>query len=69
MHERTTFAAGDIYNVDETALTTVHKPEKSLIEKSQKQVGLTLMLLSTASGPMMLLLTLWMLKSQNLKNP
>jgi len=30
----------DIYNVDETALTTVHKPEKIWTEINLKQVGL-----------------------------
>jgi len=30
----------DIYNVDETALTTVQKPENILSEKNLKQVGL-----------------------------
>lgn len=34
------FAACDIYNVDETALTTVHKPPKILTQKNLKQVGL-----------------------------
>jgi len=35
------FAVSDIYNVDETALTTVHKPENILAERKLiKQVGL-----------------------------
>lgn len=33
------FQPVDIYNVDETNLTTVHKPPKILAEKGQKQVG------------------------------
>ena len=31
----------NIYNMDETALTTVHKPEKILAQKNIKQVGLS----------------------------
>lgn len=37
--EKYKFEPGDIYNVDETALTTVHKPAKILAEKNVKQVG------------------------------
>ena len=33
------FAPNMIYNVDETALTTVHKPPKILASKNAKQVG------------------------------
>lgn len=33
------FEPMSIYNVDETALTTVHKPPKVLAEKGEKQVG------------------------------
>lgn len=34
------FEPGAIYNVDETALTTVHKPAKILAQKNVKQVGI-----------------------------
>lgn len=37
--ERYHFEPGSIYNVDETALTTVHKPPKILAAKGEKQVG------------------------------
>ncbi|XP_067939803.1 uncharacterized protein [Watersipora subatra] len=33
------FLPADIYNVDETALTTVHRPPKVIAEKSLRQVG------------------------------
>lgn len=35
------FEPGSIYNVDETALTTVHKPGKILAQKNVKQVGIS----------------------------
>lgn len=38
--ERQKFEPGSIYNIDETALTTVHKPGKILAEKNVKQVGI-----------------------------
>lgn len=32
------FGASDIWNIDETALTTVHKPPKVIAQKNAKQV-------------------------------
>jgi len=37
--KRHEFTAMSIYNVDETALTTVHKPPKVIVKKGEKQVG------------------------------
>lgn len=37
--EKNKFTATDIYNLDETGVTTVHKPPKILAEKGCKQVG------------------------------
>lgn len=37
--ERSNFSAGDIYNVDETGVTTVQKPAKVIAVKGAKQVG------------------------------
>jgi len=39
VYARHEFTASDIWNCDETALTTVHKPQKVLAEKGLKQVG------------------------------
>lgn len=39
VYGRCEFSAEDIWNCDETALTTVHKPQKVLAEKGLKQVG------------------------------
>lgn len=39
IREKHNFDAGDIWNMDETALTTVHKPPKVIAERSARQVG------------------------------
>lgn len=39
VYARHEFTASDIWNCDETALTTLHKPQKVLAEKGLKQVG------------------------------
>ena len=39
--DRYKFQPPDIYNVDETALTTVHSPPKIIAGRDTKQVGLT----------------------------
>ncbi|XP_023311994.1 uncharacterized protein LOC111692299 [Anoplophora glabripennis] len=39
VYERFTISAADIWNCDETGLTTVHKPQKVLAKKGLKQVG------------------------------
>lgn len=39
VYGRFTFSAEDIWNCDETGLTTVHKPQKVVAEKGLKQVG------------------------------
>ena len=38
-HEKFKFGPEDVYNLDETGLTTVQKPEKIISPCSQKQVG------------------------------
>lgn len=39
LYSRFKFQAGDIYNVDETGVTTCHNPSKILAEKGSKQIG------------------------------
>lgn len=39
VYERYNFTANDIWNCDETGLTTVHKPPRIVAEKGLKQVG------------------------------
>ncbi|KAB0800104.1 hypothetical protein PPYR_07984 [Photinus pyralis] len=39
VYSRFNFTADDIWNCDETGLTTVHKPQRVLAEKGLKQVG------------------------------
>ena len=39
IREKHNFDDGDIWNMDETALTTVHKPPKVIAERSARQVG------------------------------